>query len=152
VIAFGKALLDGLAGEDFELKVTCVAAHEVAHILQFEDRYFDLALTDATVRRSELVADAFAGACLAFVVNGGGQKIHRGVLEDRRESVQSAFQVKFELGDNNFISPDHHGTSKERLAAVDSGYFHSNEIASGGPLSGDISTDIMDHARRMGVQ
>ncbi len=150
VIAFGKALLDDLAGPDFTLKVTCVAAHEAAHILQFEDPYFDIGLNDATIRRSELEADAFAGACLAFIVNGA-QKIDRGVLEKKRPSVQSAFQLMFKLGDNFFNDPSHHGTSQERLDAVDSGYTFSNEIASGGKLSGDISADIMDKARSIGV-
>ena len=50
LIAFGKLLLDGLQGPDFALKVTCIAAHEVAHIIQFEDGYFDVALSDATVK------------------------------------------------------------------------------------------------------
>jgi predicted metalloprotease len=146
-IAFGKELLDELyAGGDFQLRVTCIAAHEVGHILQFEDGYFDIALTDATVRRNELMADAFAGACLAFIVNGG-QKIDRGVLEEKRNSVQAAFQLMFQLGDDYFNSPDHHGTSQERLDAVDAGYTFSNEIASSGPLGGDISKDIMDKAR-----
>ncbi len=151
VIAFGKALLDDLAGADFELKLTCVAAHETAHILQFEDPYFDFALSDATVRRSELEADAFAGACLAFLVNGG-RKIDRGVLEKRRASVQAAFQLVFKLGDNAFNNPNHHGTGQERLDAMDAGYSFSNEIASGRPLSGDISLEIMDKARTMGVR
>ncbi len=151
VIAFGKALLDDLAGDDFELKLTCVAAHETAHILQFEDPYFDFALSDATVRRSELEADAFAGACLAFLVNGG-RKIDRGVLEKKRASVQSAFQLVFKLGDNEFNNPNHHGTGQERLEAMDAGYSFSNEIASGEALSGDISLDIMDKARSIGVR
>lgn len=151
VIAFGKALLDDLVGEDFELKVTCVAAHETAHLLQLEDPYFDFALADATVRRSELEADAFAGACLAFIVNGG-RKIDRGVLERKRTSVQSAFRLMFSLGDNSFKNPNHHGTSQERLDAVDAGYTFANEIASGGQLSGDISKDIMDKARIIAVR
>ena len=151
VIAFGKALLDKLAGNDFELKVTCVAAHETAHLLQLEDPYFDIALLDATVRRSELEADAFAGACLAFIVNGG-RKINRGVLEEKRPDVLSAFQLMFGLGDNSFNNPNHHGTSEERREAVNSGYTFSNEIANGGRLRGDISTDIMDMARRIAVR
>jgi len=145
VVAFGIPLLDSIQGSDFDLKVTCIAAHEVAHIFQSEDGYFDLALTDATVRRNELMADHFAGCCLAFIVNGG-RRIDRGKLYRSKDSVRSAFQVMFDRGDNNFTDPNHHGTPAERLDAVDWGYETAFEVASGNPV-GDVSKDIMDTAR-----
>jgi hypothetical protein len=145
VIAFGKALLDSIQGSDFDLTVACIAAHEVAHIFQSEDDYFDLALTDATVRRNELIADHFAGCCLAFIVNGG-RRIDRGKLARSKDSVRSVFQVMFDRGDNNFTDPNHHGTPAERLDAVDWGYETAFEVASGNPV-GDISKEIMDTAR-----
>lgn len=145
VVAFGKALLDRLQGSDFTLKVTCIAAHEVAHIFQFQDGYFDLAQDDATNRRNELMADYFAGCCLAFIVNGG-RRIRRGVIEAKKPSVQAAFDLMFSLGDDHFSSPDHHGTKQERRDAVDNGYDFAFEVA-GGNATGDISKDIMDNAR-----
>jgi hypothetical protein len=145
IIAFGKQLLDTIHGSDSKLKVTCIAAHEVAHIFQFEDGYFDLALTDATVRRNELMADHFAGCCLAFIVNGG-RAINRGTLYRKKDSVRSAFQLMFIRGDNNFTDPNHHGTPAERLDAVDWGYETAFEVAGGKPV-GDISREIMDVAR-----
>jgi len=145
VVAFGKPLLDSIQGSDFDLKVTCIAAHEVGHIFQFEDSYFDVAVTDATVRRNELMADHFAGCCLAFIVNGG-RRIDRGKLYRSKDSVRSAFQVMFDRGDNNFTDPNHHGTPAERLDAVDWGYETAFEVASGNPV-GDVSKSIMDTAR-----
>src|SRR5262245_745401 len=145
VVAFGKALLDRLQASDFALKVTCIAAHEVAHIFQFQDGYFDLAQDDTTNRRNELMADYFAGCCLAFIVNGG-RRIRRGVIEAKKPSVQAAFDLMFSLGDDHFSSPDHHGTKQERRDAVDNGYDFAFEVA-GGNATGDISKDIMDNAR-----
>jgi hypothetical protein len=145
VVAFGVPLLDSIQGSDFDLKVTCIVAHEVAHIFQSEDGYFDLAQTDATVRRNELMADHFAGCCLALIVNGG-RRIDRGKLYRSKNSVQSAFQLMFSRGDNNFTDPNHHGTPSERLDAVDWGYETAFEVAGGNPV-GDISTAIMDVAR-----
>jgi hypothetical protein len=145
VIAFGVPLLDSIRGSDFDLKVRCVVAHEVAHIFQAEDGYFDLAQTDATVRRNELMADHFAGCCLALIVNGG-RPVSRGKLYRNKDSVQSAFQLMFSRGDDNFTDPNHHGTPSERLDAVDWGYETAFEVAGGNPV-GDISTAIMDVAR-----
>jgi len=145
VVAFGVPLLDSIQGSDFDLKVTCIAAHEVAHIFQSEDGYFDLAQTDATVRRNELMADHFAGCCLAFIVNGG-RRIDRGKLYQNKNSVQSAFQLMFSRGDTNFTDPNHHGTPSERLDAVDWGYETAFEVAGGNPV-GDISSAILDVSR-----
>jgi hypothetical protein len=145
IVAFGKALLDRLQASDFALKVTCIAAHEVAHIFQFQDGYFDLAQDDATNRRNELMADYFAGCCLAFIVNGG-RRINRGTLDAKKPSVRAAFDLMFSLGDDHFNSPDHHGTKQERRDAVDNGYDFAFEVAGGNP-DGDISKDIMDNAR-----
>jgi hypothetical protein len=145
VVAFGVPLLDSIQGADFDLKVRCIVAHEVAHIFQSEDGYFDLAQTDATVRRNELMADHFAGCCIAFIVNGG-RRIDRGKLYRSKDSVQSAFQLMFSRGDTNFTDPNHHGTPSERLDAVDWGYETAFEVAGGNPV-GDISTAIMDVAR-----
>lgn len=150
VIAFGKMLLDELQGGDFELKVTCVTAHEVAHVIQVEDDmladgYFDLAVADATIRRNELMADWFAGCCLAFVVNGK-RRIDRGLIDRKKPSVISAFQLMAQRGDAYFTNPNHHGTPEERFEAVESGYDNAFEVAGGNP-AGDISKDIMDRAR-----
>jgi len=145
VIAFGNALLERLQGSDFTLKVTCIAAHEVAHIFQFQDGYFDLTQDDATNRRNELMADYFAGCCLAFIVNGG-RRINRGTIYRKKPSVQAAFDLMFSLGDDHFNSPDHHGSREERRGAVDNGYEFAFEVAGGNP-DGDISADIMDNAR-----
>jgi hypothetical protein len=145
VVAFGVPLLDSIQGADFDLKVMCIAAHEVAHIFQAEDGYFDLAQTDTTVRRNELMADHFAGCCMAFFVNGE-RRIDRGKLYRSKNSVQSAFQLMFSRGDSNFTNPNHHGTPSERLDAVDAGYETAFEVAGGNPV-GDISTAIMDVAR-----
>jgi hypothetical protein len=145
LIAFGKLLLDGLQGPDFALKVTCIAAHEVAHIIQFEDGYFDVALSDATVRRNELMADHFAGCCLAFIVSGG-RRIDRGKIYRNKPSVQSAFQLMASRGDFNFTNPNHHGTPSERLEAFDGGYEAAFEVGGGNP-TGDIGKQMMDNAR-----
>ncbi len=150
VIAFGKAFLDELQGGDFKLKVLCIAAHEAAHIIQVEDDrlgdgYFDVAVADKTIRRNELMADSFAGCCLAFVVNGG-RRIDRGLIDRKKSSVLSAFQLMAQRGDAYFTNPNHHGTAKERFEAVESGYDDAFEVAGGNP-TGDISEAVMDRAR-----
>ena len=130
-------------GSEVLVRVThCGVCHSDIHL---QDGYFDLALTDATVRRNELMADHFAGCCLAFIVSGG-RRIERGKIDRNKPSVQSAFQLMSSRGDFNFNNPNHHGTPSERLEAFDWGYDSAFEVAGGNPV-GDISKEMMDNAR-----
>lgn len=113
-VLFGRRLFLQLIGlpEHPDVGVAAVCAHEYAHILQFR-----LGLTNQleagqkSVKRTELHADFLAGYFAG---------IRR---QDRPEFPAAVFAVRaFALGDNEFNSPDHHGTANERAAAVVRGF------------------------------
>jgi hypothetical protein len=79
--------------------------------VQFFTGYGDrLHRLDATARRSELHADFFAGYYL-------GLKRLIGPMD-----VKAFTDSIYLKGDNNFTSPQHHGTGAERLRTVIAGY------------------------------
>jgi predicted metalloprotease len=95
-----------------------VLAHEFMHIRYFKEVKAGRAPYKQG-KTPELLADWFAGFYLAhrswdhFIATGGSQNITAGVFR----SMDQAFS----MGDNNFTSPSHHGTHRERRAAFTSG-------------------------------
>jgi hypothetical protein len=84
--------------------VPAILAHEFTHVVQFKRGI------DAPTKTKELQADFMAGWEMG---------------RDTRftdDLVQSVFARFFSMGDYAFNEPDHHGTPKERLAAIKEGY------------------------------
>jgi len=89
-----------------------VAAHEFAHILQFQSNVRNMLLQgEKTVRRLELHADYMAGYYLG-----------RRKLEEPRASLFHAGESVWNAGDTNYNNPGHHGTPAERVAASEAGF------------------------------
>lgn len=88
--------------------VSAIITHEVAHILQYQregrnrGRY--------PTKTWELQADYLAG----WLMSGRGNFAYT--------DVRPALRTFYELGDTNFTNSNHHGTSEERLAAIEAGY------------------------------
>ncbi len=121
-ILFGTELLRRFRGElEYpEVAVAAVCAHEFGHILQFKHAlYQKLTAGQPTVKRGELQADYFAG-------------YFAGLRKLARPSYPAAVVAvaMYKLGDSNKTGKDHHGTTKERGAAVVRGFeasFHEGK-------------------------
>jgi predicted metalloprotease len=108
-----------LSGPGGDFAVAFIVAHEVAHSIQAE-----LGIRVSTVRM-ELHADCWAGVW-------ANSAYHRNLLDpgDIREGLAAAWLV----GDSNFDSADHHGTSKQRMDAFTHGYNTGRAAACDGYL------------------
>ncbi|MEV0972670.1 hypothetical protein [Microtetraspora glauca] len=108
-IVMGDGIMKGMAAIGLgDVATKSILAHEFGHHVQYEDNLFDSPLTgpEAT-RRTELMADAFAGY---FLTHKRG-----GTLNAKR--LLPAVQSFFEVGDCAFTSDGHHGTPNQRLAS-----------------------------------
>lgn len=92
--------------------VSGVIAHEFAHIIQFSQPglYDRLLKSHGTVKFLELHADFMAGYYM-------GTK-----FGDKPGDLETLSRKIFELGDNNFTNPGHHGTPQERHIALKAGF------------------------------
>lgn len=113
-VAFGTTLFEREMNKFDATGSTIVAviAHEFAHIWAFRRGVMDdLNAGQPTVKRSELHADYLAGFFL------GMRKRANSAIK-----LQAAGDLFHRLGDNNFNSSNHHGTSTERVAAAERGF------------------------------
>jgi hypothetical protein len=109
-ILVGLTLMNNeLATEYGGAAVAGIAAHEGAHILQFNSPSLHRRLQGRTVRLIELHADFLAG--YYFSRTGRTEK-----------SLIVFAQSLFSKGDYEFNDPQHHGTPDQRVAAMRSGY------------------------------
>jgi hypothetical protein len=103
-ILFGRYMANQLLQRTgSSLPIAGVLAHEWGHRAQFTFGW--MVQTEATVRRTELEADMWAGLYMGLV------KLWTG------PHLQSFFQTLVGSGDYNFHSPGHHGTPAQRNAA-----------------------------------
>ena len=122
-VLFGTAfLLEQIkTSEAPEVAIITICAHEFGHIVQFKHNLQARVLNgDRSVKRAELHADFLAGY---FV----------GMRRKERPSFPAAVaaMTQYNIGDNHFSSPQHHGTPKERGAAFVRGYetaFNENRL------------------------
>jgi predicted metalloprotease len=97
---------------DSGLALITMCAHEFGHIHQYWSSYKDnLTALDRTAKPMELHADFLAGFYLA------DRKTEH--PEFKLQTVGALFE---QIGDTNFTSPRHHGTSAERIAAITAGF------------------------------
>lgn len=113
-VMFGLGMLQRLmSGTDHpELSVAAVCAHEFGHIYQYKLGLIDLVNSGAaTVKRSELQADYFAG-------------YFAGLRKREKPDFPAAVfaQTQHNFGDNMIDHPSHHGTPEERAAAIVAGF------------------------------
>jgi len=131
-VVMGKRLFTQLmSNPDDGMTVIAVCAHEFGHIYQMSTNYAQsLKELDKTVRPLELHADFLAGYFLAL------RKKDHSALE-----LQAVGRTISAMGDTDFVSPQHHGTSDERIAAITAGY----------SLGRDSNVD-MDEAAKTGFR
>ena len=100
--------------------VAAVLAHEWAHIAQFAR---GVRTRDGRVVGMELMADAISGWYLAKKLQLVGQTL--GPIQVQRIGAAdqtAAARAVYSLGDTNFTSRNHHGTSEQRVRAFVAGH------------------------------
>lgn len=112
-VAFGKGLLaKALSSPARELFVLAICAHEFGHVVQYFTPYMELLEKGwPNQRRVELHADYLSGAYI-------GRRRDR-FASTQVESLKACWEG---MGDTLFTSLGHHGTSEERLRAVQAGF------------------------------
>ena len=85
--------------------IPIILAHEFAHTVA---RKFQLNLP---TKQNELFADYLAG-CYMYYRN----------KNFKTTDINAAFQAFYNLGDNDFTNPDHHGTPESRSKCIKQGY------------------------------
>jgi len=109
-ILFGLTLLQNeLRTEYGGAAIAGIAAHEGAHVVQFRSPEVSKRLKGPTVKLAELHADFLAGYYFSRT--------------NRTEKSLVTFgESLFSKGDYDFNDPQHHGTPKQRVAAMRAGY------------------------------
>lgn len=110
-VLFGNKCYAGLAGN--AAAVAAIFAHESAHVLQnryIGEQLYNISNKDRSVVRTELHADFVSGYYAAY---------RRRNQQDWESSMHAITQFKF--GDCEYANPLHHGTPRERAAAVKAG-------------------------------
>lgn len=120
-VLFGMGMLNKLmAGDDGDIAVLAVCAHEFGHIVQYQTREKDRIESRLPGYCVELHADFLAGYFL---------RLFR--MERPNIGVQGVGQAWEGLGSSDFNHPGTHGTSRQRVTAIESGYFHAEEAGRG---------------------
>jgi hypothetical protein len=124
-VLFGINLLrTQLDAPDGDIAVLGICAHEFGHIVQFFSPYYrQLRKAHATVKLVELHADFLAGYFVA--------RRRERFPDLRLQGLGAAWEA---MGDVEYNDPKHHGTSEERLAAIEEGYFWGRD--EGGEVRG----------------
>jgi hypothetical protein len=112
-VVFGVTMLQRfLAAEGGDMAIFAVCAHEFGHIYQFHNDWHQKISNQLPDYCVELHADYLAGFCM-----GHYTKAYPSV---RIREVGPAWE---KLGSSGFNNPGTHGTSKQRLDAIEAGYF-----------------------------
>jgi uncharacterized protein len=109
-IYYGEGIFrDAKAKDNSNLINIMVLAHEYGHQLQYA---FSLpSVRESTARPNELEADGMAGYYL-----------RRGYGKSTYESISTAYEFAFSIGDTYTTSSSHHGTPAQRRSAVRLGF------------------------------
>lgn len=122
-VLFGVNLLHAQidAHPDGDIAVLGICAHEFGHIVQFfSPHYRQLRKAHRTVKLVELHADFLAGYFVA--------RRRERFPDMRLQGLGEAWEA---MGDIAYNDPKHHGTSQERLKAIERGYFWGRDTAGG---------------------
>lgn len=131
-VAFGRELLDieiSKANGDFAVMAIC--AHEFGHIRQYRDRYIPRIEANLPGYCVELQADFAAGAFVAY---------WRRMM--RPEHLLRIGDTWAGLGSTDFNNPGSHGTSVQRVRAIEAGFFYRDGVRNA------TVTDVMEAGYR----
>lgn len=117
-VLFGREMLANyLKTPNGDMFIMGICAHEFAHIVQFSSGFYDrLSKGQRTKKLVELHADFLSGYYI------GLRKISYAPAE-----LVSLGRSWESIGDSSYTDPQHHGTSEERLQAVEQGYRFARE-------------------------
>ncbi|MBF0612581.1 MAG: hypothetical protein G8345_13355 [Magnetococcales bacterium] len=118
-VLFGRNLLQKNLARDIhgDMLVMGICAHEFGHIVQYDYDVSDrLQKRQTTHRLMELHADFLSGYYVGLRN-----------FDYSKQQMISLGRAWEELGDSNFTDPDHHGTSQERIAAMEQGYLTATQ-------------------------
>lgn len=131
-VAFGRRLLDiELNKTNGDFAVMAICAHEFGHIRQYRDRYIGR-IEDSLPRYCvELHADFAAGAFIAY---------WKRMM--RPEHLLRIGDTWAGLGSTDFNNPGSHGTSVQRVRAIEAGFFYRDGVRDA------TITDVMEAGYR----
>jgi hypothetical protein len=138
-VVFGTSMLGlQLDRPGGDIAVAAICAHEFAHIHQFHTGMYDRLQRRLPGYCTELHADFLAGYFVWF-------------LRQRRPSIslQGVGRAWEELGDGDFNRETTHGTSRQRVAAIEAGYFLARD-EDGEPDVALATEEALAHVRRYG--
>lgn len=117
-VLFGREMLSRyLANANGDMFIMGICAHEFAHIVQFFSGFYGrLTQGQKTKKLVELHADFLSGYYI------GLRKINYTASE-----LVALGRSWESIGDSSYTDPQHHGTSEERLRAVEQGYRFARE-------------------------
>ena len=112
-VLFGREMLSTqLKIPNGDMFIMGICAHEFAHIVQFFSGFYErLSKGQQTKKLVELHADFLSGYYM------GSRKINYSPAE-----LVSLGRSWESIGDSSYTDPQHHGTSEERLQAVEQGF------------------------------
>ena len=137
VIGDGFVQILSEAGVEPGIGWTGIIAHEWAHHVQSKGKYWDPESGNSTpevARYTELGADFMAAYFMSH---------SKGIQYQWSDEVDF-FDLFFQIGDCNFTSPLHHGTSQQRMAAARMGYRIAKDIVGTTPLTQAEVLDLFD--------
>jgi hypothetical protein len=137
-IIIGDGIMDGYAAIGFkDVAPQAILAHEFGHQIQFQLGVFTDHYTMEEIRRTELMADAYAAYYLS---NARGASM-------QWKRVKQFLQVFFNIGDCQTTIPGHHGTPNQRMAAAEWAYNLANDAHKQGHiLSSEKFTSLFEAA------
>ena len=112
-VLFGREMLSRYKNSSHgDMFIMGICAHEFAHIVQFFSGFYErLAYRQKTNKLVELHADFLSGYYI------GLRKLN--YTKDELLTLGKSWET---IGDSNYTDSQHHGTSEERLRAVEQGY------------------------------
>jgi hypothetical protein len=126
-VVIGDGIIEALSAIGYEdVAAQAIVAHEFGHHIQFQLKVFGNEISPEATRRTELMADSYAGYYLSHA---------RGATMQWKR-VKQFLQVFFNIGDCGINDLEHHGTPKQRMAAAQWAY----NIANNAQKQGHIMT------------
>lgn len=124
-IIMGDGIMEGYAAIGFEdVAPQAILAHEYGHHIQYQLNLIPPVRNSETIRKIELMADAYAAYYLSHA-RGAAMQWKR---------VEQFLDVFFNIGDCSFNSNNHHGTPTQRMAAAEWAYNLANDAQKQGHI------------------
>lgn len=121
-IYFGEDLINEFKkkfGDSYKFAISAVIAHELAHAKQYALNGIDFPVNDPF--QQELHADFMAGYFIGYRYS---------IDMASQNEANAFFETFYDMGDTNFSSTTHHGTSEQRKRASVEGWEYGKKLFS----------------------